>query len=85
MAIVFIPPQLQRLTGAAQVEIEGGTVREVVEQMEKRFPGVGERLFDNGQLSPALQLSVDHVMTRALSTRVQLATEVHFLPVIGGG
>ena len=85
MAIVFVPPQLQRLTGAAQVEIEGSTVREVVEQMAQQFPGVGERLFDDGELSPALQLSVDHMMTRALSTRVQSTTEVHFLPVIGGG
>ncbi|MEO2035426.1 MAG: MoaD/ThiS family protein [Planctomycetaceae bacterium] len=85
MAIVFIPPQLQQLTGAAQVAVDGTTVREVAEEMAKQFPGVGERLFDNGQLSPALQLSVDHVMTRALSTRVQPATEVHFLPVIGGG
>ena len=85
MAIVFIPPQLQQLTGAAQVEIEGGTVREVIERLEKQFPGVGQRLFDNGQLTPALQLSVDHVMTRALSTRVSGTTEVHFLPIIGGG
>ena len=85
MAIVFIPPQLQRLTGTAQVAIQGKTVREVAEEMEIQFPGIGERLFHDGQLSPALQLSVDHVMTRILSTKVQATTEVHFLPVIGGG
>lgn len=85
MAIVFIPPQLQQLTGAAQVEVDGKTVRKVAENLEKQFPGVGERLFHEGQLSPALQLSVDHVMTRVLSTEVQSNTEIHFLPVIGGG
>ncbi len=85
MAIVFIPPQLQQLTGALQVEVEGGTVREVIQQLENQFPGIGSRLLADGQLAPALQLSVDHVMTRTMSTRVDRTTEVHFLPVIGGG
>ena len=85
MAIVFIPPQIQKLTGAAQVDVQGSSVREVVEQLEQRFPGIAARLFDDGQLSPALQLSVDQVMTRMLSTKVESTTEVHFLPVIGGG
>jgi len=85
MAIVFIPPQLQKLTGAAQVEVEGDTVRSVVEQMERQFPGIRQRLLDDDQLSPILQLSVDHAMTRVLSTSVGPTTEVHFLPVIGGG
>ncbi len=85
MAIVFIPPQLQALTGAAQVEVAGNTVREVVEHLEKQFPGIRQRLFEDDQLSPMLQLSVDHVMTRAVLTSVKSATEVHFLPIIGGG
>ena len=85
MAIVFIPSQLQKLTGAAQVDVEGDTVRAVVEQLEKLFPGIRQRLLDDDQLSPVLQLSVDHVMTRILSTSVGPTTEVHFLPVIGGG
>ena len=85
MAIVFIPSQLQKLTGTAQVEVEGNTVREVVTQMDIQFPGIQQRMFDDGQLLPTLQLSVDHVMTRVLSTSVKATTEVHFLPVIGGG
>ncbi|MCP4783669.1 MAG: MoaD/ThiS family protein [Fuerstiella sp.] len=85
MAIVFVPPQLRKLTGAAQVDVEGNTVREVVDQLEKQFPGIRQRLFEDDQLSPLLQLSVDHVMTRAVATSVTSSTEVHFLPVIGGG
>lgn len=85
MAIVYIPSQLRKLTGAAQIEVAGGTVREVVEQMEQQFPGVKGRLFTDEQLSPTLQLSVDHRMTRVVSTKVLPTTEIHFLPVIGGG
>ncbi len=85
MAIVFIPPQLRQLTGADQVEVGGGTVRAVIDQLELRHPGVRERLIEEGELSPALQLSVGHVMTRLLSTKIASTTEVHFLPVIGGG
>ena len=85
MAIVFIPPQMRQLTGKPRVEVSGGTVRAVVEQLELQYPGVRERLIEEDELSPALQLSVDHVMTRLLSTKIGATTEIHFLPVIGGG
>ena len=85
MTIVFIPPQLRKLTRVAEVEVDGGTVREVIELLEQQFPGIKERLFTDGQLLPTLQLSVDHRMTRVVSTKVLPKTEIHFLPVIGGG
>ena len=85
MAIVFIPPKLRQLTGAAQVKVVGGTVRAAVDELELKHPGVRDRLIEDGELSPLLQLSVDHMMTRLLSTKIDSSTEIHFLPVIGGG
>ena len=41
MATVHIPPQLVRFTdGARQVEIPGTTLREIVDALDERFPGI---------------------------------------------
>jgi molybdopterin synthase sulfur carrier subunit len=87
MATVFIPVQLRDLTGgAADVEAAGESVRAVVADLERRFPGIADRLCKDGELSPALQVSIDGVLSRrGLEARVQPASEVHFLPVFGGG
>ena len=87
MPLVFIPAQLRDLTsGQAEIEVAGCTVRELVEAIEKQFPGMQDRLCTGGELSPALQVSIDGAFSRrGLDARVQAASEVHFLPVFGGG
>jgi molybdopterin synthase sulfur carrier subunit len=87
MPKVFIPPQMRDLTdGTGELEVPGATVREVVEALESRFPGLRERLCVADELAPALQVSVDHVMTnRGLRAKLQPTSEVHFLPAFGGG
>ncbi|MFN0020195.1 MAG: MoaD/ThiS family protein [Pirellulaceae bacterium] len=87
MPLVFIPAQLRGLTGgAAQIELLATNVREVVELLEARFPGIKERLCQGGELAPGLQLSIDHVMSsRGLRTKLKPSSEVHFLPAFGGG
>ncbi len=87
MPRVFIPVQLRDLTGgAAEVEVAGGTVRKLVEELERRHPGFKGRVTLNEELSPALQVSVDGEFSRrGLDAKVKLDSEVHFLPVFGGG
>ena len=87
MPLVFIPAQLRGLTGGeSQIELPAGSVREVVEELEARFPGMKERLCQGDELAPGLQLSIDHVMSsRGLRAKVSPRSEVHFLPSFGGG
>ena len=87
MPQVFIPSQLRDLTGgAAQVEAAGGTVLEVIQSLDRQFPGVLARLCPDGKLAAGLQVSIDHTMTsRGLRATLAPASELHFLPVIGGG
>jgi sulfur-carrier protein len=87
MPRVFIPAQLREYTGGeAEIEVVGSTVREVIVALEATFSGIGDRLCVNGELSPALQVSVDGVFSRqGLDAKLQPASEVHFLPVFGGG
>ena len=87
MAIVFIPTQLNTLTaGVRQIELDGKTVGQLMEQLECRFPGLKARLCEGDQLVAGWQVSIDHVMTsRGLAAQVLPHSEVHFLPAIGGG
>ncbi len=87
MPRVFIPPQLRDLAGGqAEIETEGATVREVVTALDAEFPGIALRLCQGGELSPALQVSIDgRLSRRGLDAKVPTRGEVHFLPVFGGG
>jgi molybdopterin synthase sulfur carrier subunit len=87
MPRVYIPPQLRELTGGmAEVEVPGGSVREVVAALDEQYTGIANRLCQAGELSPALQVSIDGTLSRrGLDAKVSPASEVHFLPVFGGG
>jgi molybdopterin converting factor small subunit len=87
MPHVFIPAPLRDLTaGLAEVETPGNTVREVVAELDRQFPGIALRLCQGDELSPALQVSIDGTLSRrGLDAKVSAECEVHFLPVFGGG
>jgi molybdopterin synthase sulfur carrier subunit len=87
MPRVFIPAQLRDLTaGEAELAITGTTVRGLVEELDRRFPGFAARVSSGDDLSPALQVSIDGQFSRrGLDARVSPSSEVHFLPVFGGG
>jgi molybdopterin converting factor small subunit len=87
MPRVFIPAQLRDLTGGqAVIESPGATVRDIVAALDGRYPGIAQRLCTGGELSPALQISIDGTLSRrGLDAKVPPTAEVHFLPVFGGG
>jgi molybdopterin synthase sulfur carrier subunit len=86
MALVFIPTLLQNFTaGTAQVRVEGKTVRDLVNSLEERFPGIREHLLQDGDLRPDLAVAVDGEVALDLTERVSADSEVHFIPPISGG
>ena len=87
MATIFIPAQLRTLTaGIEQLEMDVHNVREVINQLEQNFPGIPDRLCQQDQLSPSLQVSIDSVITsRGMIAKIQPNSEVHFIPAIAGG
>jgi sulfur-carrier protein len=87
MAQVFIPALLREMAqGQERVEVPGSTVREVIDQLETRYPGIKARLCEGDQLRPNLAVIVDGEVSR-LKLRQKLAdhSEVHFLPALSGG
>ena len=87
MAIVFIPSLMQRLTdGKSQVRVEGATVRQIINNLEAEYPGMRERLVDDGRVKPNISVAVDGEVTPlGMLERVGEDSEVHFLPALGGG
>ena len=68
--------------------IPGSTVRQLVNNLEKEFPGIKENLYDEelDDLMPGLAVIVDGEASQlGLLERVNEDSEVHFLPAIGGG
>ena len=89
MAEVWIPPKLPPLTGGKQqVQVEGSTVRRLINNLEKQYPGIKEFLCDEMEddLIPGLAVVIDgEVSLLGMLDKVQENSEVHFLPAIGGG
>lgn len=84
---VYIPTLLQAVTGGrSAVEVEGATVRQVIEHLEQIHPGIRERLMDQGKLRPNISVAVDGEVTpMGLLEPVGPASEVHFVAAIKGG
>jgi molybdopterin converting factor small subunit len=87
MVTVFIPAALREMAGGTTtVKLDGATVRELVSKLDSRFPGMGARLVDAGEISRSLMVSIDgQIAPRGLRASTANAREVHFLPAIGGG
>lgn len=87
MATVFIPSLMQALTGGKhQVQVQGSTVRQIVESLEKAYPGIKERLVENNRIKPNISVAIDGEVTpMGMLEKVGEDSEVHFLPAIGGG
>lgn len=87
MATVWIPSLMRDLTGGEhQVEVGGATVRQVIENLERAYPGTRERLCDGADLSPHVGVAVDGVMAPlGMLEPVGPESEVHFLPAVSGG
>ncbi len=87
MPRVFIPPLIRPLTGGTEdVELDATSVREVVDQLEARYPGIRDRLCKGDALKPGLAVAVNgNVSSLGLLHKVREDCEIHFLPSIGGG
>jgi molybdopterin synthase sulfur carrier subunit len=87
MPRVFIPPPLRPLTGSQEVvEAAGATVLQAIEDLDRRYPGLKERLCDGPSLRRGMVVVVGgSTSALGLLQRVAADDEIHFLPVVGGG
>jgi sulfur-carrier protein len=87
MPTVIVPALLRPLTnGQERVAVRGSTVRQVVEDLDRQFPGIKTHLVEDGELKSGIAVSIDGEMgIGGLLDPVKETSEVYFLPAIGGG
>ena len=72
--------------GAQKVDMEVRNVRQVIERLEEIYPGIKDRLLEDGDIAPNIAVAIDgDVAIMGLLQRVGENSEVHFVPAIGGG
>ena len=87
MPTVAIPSLMRNLTGGEErVTVPGATVREVIDNLENRYPGMKTRLREGDRLKPGVAVYINGLLTRgSILERVDADAEIHFLPAISGG
>ena len=90
MAIVRIPTPLRKLTGGAEeVQAAGKSVGELIGELEKKYPGIKERICDDsGAVRRFVNIFVkdeDIRFLQNLETPLGDKDEVSIVPAIAGG
>ena len=85
MAQVEIPRRLlERTGGTARLEVEGRNVRQLLRNLEEKFPGLV------GELKATTAIAIDgeiigQRLEDAVLERVEADSEVYFIPAVAGG
>ena len=89
MSVVRIPPTLRNeVGGARQVEAEGDTVREVLDDLVDRHPALAPQILQDGGIAPFVNVYVGGEDVRTLDgldTEVPVGGTVILLPAMAGG
>ena len=87
--LVRIPTPLRSLTqGQAEVQGEGGSVQELIEDLEARYQGLKERLCEGQDIRRFINVYVNEEDIRFLqgtATPLKAGDQVSIVPAIAGG
>lgn len=87
--IVRIPAALRTLTaGADEVKAVGATVGDILDDLEKRHPGLKDRLLDEKGVRRFINIYVgeeDVRFTGGLKTELKSGDQISIVPAIAGG
>ncbi|MBE0426722.1 MAG: MoaD/ThiS family protein [Nitrospirae bacterium] len=86
---VRIPTPLQKLTdGKDEVEGEPGTIISLINFLNSKYPGMGERITEGGKVRKFVNIYINDEDIRFLKneeTEVKDGDEVSIVPAIAGG
>ena len=89
MTTIRIPPTLRPETGGErQVPASGDTVRELLDDLISRFPGLRTQLVEDGDIAPFVNVYLEGEDVRTLDgldTEVSPGSTVILLPAMAGG
>jgi molybdopterin converting factor small subunit len=86
---VRIPPVLRPEAGNNRtLELEGGTVREVLDNLIAAYPSLANRIYEGNDLPQFLNVFIDGTdvrLNQGLETPVAAGATVILLPAVAGG
>ena len=87
---VRIPTPLQKLTQQkGEVEIEAGSVKQLISELEKNYPGIKDRICDeSGKVRRFVNVYLNEEDIRFLKqeeTALKSGDEISIVPAIAGG
>jgi len=86
---VRIPPTLRTETGGErQVEADGATVRELLEDLSTRYPALRDRIWEDGEVASFVNVYLGGEDVRTLdglATAVEAGQTLILLPAMAGG
>jgi len=85
--IVHVGSILHAYTGGrTEVESEGATLRAVLDDLDRSFPGLRFRVVDEqDRIRPHIRMWIGGVPARRLDERVPRGSEIHVLGALSGG
>ena len=89
MTKIRIPPTLRTETGGErEVEASGATVRDLLDDLSGRYPGLHAQIWTDGEIAPFVNVYVGQEDVRTLDgldTPVADGATVILLPAMAGG
>ena len=83
---VRIATPLLSYTGAREVEAHGGTVGELLDDLERRHPGLRFRMVDErNRIRPHMRIFVNREAVRGLDAPLAPGDDVQILQALSGG
>ncbi len=87
---VYIPSPFRRLTAQREyVDVEGATVGEVLDALERQYPGFGDLVYDRNRKVPAhinIYLNNQEIHDlQGVDTKVSEGDQVAVIPAMAGG
>jgi molybdopterin synthase sulfur carrier subunit len=83
---VLIPTSLRSYTGRAHVQAEGATLGEVLDALERRYPGIRFRMIDEQErMRPHMRFFVNGLQVRELSHPLRADDAVAIVQALSGG
>jgi molybdopterin synthase sulfur carrier subunit len=83
---VIIPSQLLSYTRRVEVQVEGGTLTEVLAALDRQFPGLRFRIIDEqNEIRPHIRIFVNQETARSLEFALRPEDEIRIIGAISGG
>jgi molybdopterin synthase sulfur carrier subunit len=86
MRVIIPSPLLSYTNQLKEVEADGSTIADLLDDLNRRYPGIRFRMIDEQDaIRPHMKIFVNGEQVMGLNIPLQKADEVHILQALSGG